>query len=210
MSNTLLIFGGSGFIGRNLCQNALKQGYHVYSISTHGKPSLNEDWVHHVNMTWIACDIVTHDAWQQELPKDNCYCINLIGILTQSSQQTYENSIVAPNQIISSWADTYQIPYLFLSAKFGPIGYIKAKKEAEKFLKTHHSRATIIYSGLVTQQGNYLKTFPGNLIKLGMHIPLASYWCRKIYPIDVDTLTNAILYTIDSLDDSKKIVDLTQ
>ena len=209
MPSSLLIFGGSGFIGKQLCQNALNQGYHVYSISTHGKPVINEQWIDHVNMTWIACDIVTHDDWQDKLPKNNCYCINLIGILTQSSQQTYENSITEPNKIISSWAEAYQIPYLFLSAKAGPVGYIKAKKEAEKFIKQHHSRATIVYSGLVTQHGHDFKNFQSHLIKLGTHIPLASHWCCKVYPIDVNDLTNVILYTIDSLDDSNKIVDLT-
>lgn len=210
MPNTLLIFGGSGFIGRNICQKALIQGYHVYSISTHGKPSLNEDWVHHANMTWIASDVVDHDTWQKQLPQNIYYCINLIGILIPSNKQTYQSSIIEPNKIISQWASSHCVPYLFLSAKLGPFGYIKAKKEAESYLIAQNNVNTIVYSGLVTQKKKRLKQMQALALKLGSSLPLLSYWCRQVYPIDLDKLSKTILNIISTPDKQSKYVDLTQ
>ncbi|MCI0130869.1 NAD-dependent epimerase/dehydratase family protein [Vagococcus sp. CY53-2] len=210
MPNTLLIFGGSGFIGQKICQKAIEQGYHVYSISTHGKPSINEKWVHHANMTWIASDVVKHDTWQNNIPNSIHYCINLIGILKQTTKQTYVNSIIKPNDIISNWATTKQIPYLFLSAKFGPLGYIKAKKEAESLIISQDNQNTIVYSGLVTDKNHLLKQTQGVLLKLGAKTPVLSHWCKQVYPIDVNHLACAILNVVKSPSKTSKYVDLTQ
>lgn len=209
MSNALLIFGGSGFIGRTLCKKALEQGYHVYSISTHGKPDINERWVTHVNMTWIACDVSQQEIWQKKVPNNLCYCINLIGILKPTSTKTYKNSIIQPNEWISTWSEKHGIPYLFLSAKLGPIGYIRAKKEAEHFILSHHSNATICYIGLVTTKQATYKSIEGSLIKLGAQLPLMACLFKKVYPIERETLAITLLRLIKSTDVSTKFVDLT-
>lgn len=210
MPNTLLIFGGSGFIGRNICQKAIEQGYHVYSISKHGKPSINEKWIEHANMTWIASDVVTHDTWQHDIPDSIHYCINLIGILKQTTKQTYINSIIKPNEIISNWAESKQVPYLFLSAKFGPLGYIKAKKLAESLITSQNNQNTIVYSGLVTDKHHLFKQTQGIILRIGAKTPVFSHWCKQIYPIDVNHLAYAILNIIKSSDKTSKYVDLTQ
>ena len=130
--------------------------------------------------------------------------------LIQTTKQTYVNSIIRPNDIISNWATTKQIPYLFLSAKFGPSGYIKAKKEAESLIISQDNQNTIVYSGLVTDKNHLLKQTQGVVLKLGAKISVLSHWCKQVYPIDVNHLACAILNVVKSPDKTSKYVDLTQ
>lgn len=210
MSKSLIIFGGSGFIGRHICQKALEKGYLVYSVSTHGKPDINEQWVNHANMTWIASKIDQKELWQSQLPTTAHYCMNLIGILTPTKNKTYENSIIKPNELISHWAETHHIPYLFLSARFGPLGYIRAKKQAECYLSTKQNPVTIVYSGLVVDQQLFVKRCQATVLKIGSNIPVLSHWCRKVYPIEVQKLATQLLNITFSTDKKSKLVDLTQ
>ena len=47
----LLVFGGNGFVGTRVCQQALETGLSVVSISRGGRPPLQADWVPRVD--WV-------------------------------------------------------------------------------------------------------------------------------------------------------------
>ena len=47
----LLVFGGSGFVGSRVCEEALKTGLPVVSVNRSGPPKLSADWVS--NVEWI-------------------------------------------------------------------------------------------------------------------------------------------------------------
>ena len=47
----LLVFGGNGFVGSRVCEEALKTGLDVVSISRSGRPKLSADWVS--SMEWV-------------------------------------------------------------------------------------------------------------------------------------------------------------
>ena len=47
----LLVFGGNGYVGTRVCQEALKTGLSVVSISRGGRPPVQADWVPQVE--WV-------------------------------------------------------------------------------------------------------------------------------------------------------------
>ena len=47
----LLVFGGSGFVGTRVCEEALKTGLAVVSVNRSGPPKLSADWVSSIE--WI-------------------------------------------------------------------------------------------------------------------------------------------------------------
>ena len=47
----LLVFGGSGFVGSRVCEEALKTGLPVVSVNRSGPPKLSPDWAS--NVEWI-------------------------------------------------------------------------------------------------------------------------------------------------------------
>lgn len=48
---TLLVFGGNGFVGTRICEEALKTGLAVVSISRSGAPKQNAAWTNEVE--WV-------------------------------------------------------------------------------------------------------------------------------------------------------------
>ncbi len=205
MRRTLIVFGGSGFIGKALCEEALKRNFSVISISKHGKPHVEKSWMAHPSMTWYAIDIFKDNSWKKLLSTETL-CINLIGILFENKQKglTYDKMIITANHLISSEAEKKNCPYLFLSAKGGPRGYITAKKKAEDDLFSKRNPTIIIRSGIVTSKTRPLTYAQGLLIKIGSHIPVINSVATAIYPTPLIVLIQTILNEMS--DPSHKLI----
>lgn len=191
----LVIFGGSGYIGQAVCQEALTQGFSVYSISKHGKPTKQADWMHHPSMTWLQADILQNSTWQTQIPKDAAY-LNLIGILFESKNKTYADLIVATNNIISQFAADCNQIYFFLSAQIGPKKYLAAKHLAEQELQKLKNPIIVLQSGLVVssiKKGSHLQ---GWMIRCASYLPFIGAWAKKGYPIERTLLAKNILKLI--------------
>lgn len=197
MAATLIIFGGSGFIGQALCKEALNRHMSVVSISKHGKPKSNDKWMSNPLITWCAIDVFKDDSWKYYLSSDTC-CINLIGILFENKKKglTYDKMIVEANRLISTEAEKKNCPYLFLSAKGGPCGYVKAKKAAEESLFDKNNPTIIIRSGLVTTKERPFAYIQGLLIKGATYVPLLKSIVKTVYPTSLNSLVHQILNEI--------------
>src|SRR5690348_10037599 len=55
-SRTCVVFGGSGFLGQNLCQRLLADGYCVRSVSRTGRPK-GEVQLWWSDVEWIKADL---------------------------------------------------------------------------------------------------------------------------------------------------------
>ncbi|MEG2254506.1 MAG: NAD-dependent epimerase/dehydratase family protein [Vagococcus sp.] len=194
MKETLIVFGGSGFVGKALCQEALKQNIKVISISKHGKPKSDAIWLTHPHMTWLKIDITRDDSWKKYLDY-SVVCVNLIGILFENKRKglTYDKMIVQTNHLISTEASRKNIPVIFLSAKGGPCGYVEAKKKAEQELLTKRHPTTIIRSGLIVSKKPPFRYAQGMVIKLGEKVPLIKKEAQKVYPTSLSTLVHQII-----------------
>ncbi|MGY3766237.1 NAD-dependent epimerase/dehydratase family protein [Vagococcus vulneris] len=194
MTQSIVVIGGSGFVGQGVCKEALRKNISVISISKHGKPQKEQPWMSHPLMIWVKADIFTDTSWKHYLA-DCLGCINLIGILFQNKHrgQTYHRMIFYTNHLISSVCEEFQIPYLFLSAKAGPVGYLKAKKLAEQDLLDKTNSVIIIRSGLVTTKRRPLTIFKGTAIQLAAHIPIVHHLAERAYPVSRKKLSEEII-----------------
>ncbi|QHS75003.1 ubiquinone biosynthesis protein COQ11 SPAR_L03110 [Saccharomyces paradoxus] len=82
----LIVFGGNGFLGKRICQEAVTAGYQVVSVSRSGKaPQSNElndkQWMREVQ--WAAADIFKPDSYH-ELLKDASNVVHSLGILLEN------------------------------------------------------------------------------------------------------------------------------
>ncbi|SCV00478.1 LAME_0G09978g1_1 [Lachancea meyersii CBS 8951] len=87
MVKNLLVFGGSGFLGRRICQTAVENGYEVTSLTRSGtapraKASWEKEWIGQVK--WRHCDVLNPKTYSQCLESaDNV--VHSIGILLEDS-----------------------------------------------------------------------------------------------------------------------------
>lgn len=194
MKQRIIVFGGSGFVGQALCQEALKQDFTVISISKHGKPQADALWMTDHRISWITMDIFKDDSWKKYLDSKTV-CVNLIGILFENKKKglTYEKMIIRSNHLIATEAEKKEAPYIFLSAKGGPTGYVSAKQAAEKELLSKKMKAIIIRSGLIVSKKHPLRYLQGMAIKLGNKLPVIDTEAAKVYPTELDHLVHQIL-----------------
>ena len=149
----LIVFGGNGFLGKRICQEAVTSGYKVVSVSRSGKaPHSNElndkQWMQEVQ--WTAADIFKPDSYHALL-NNATNVVHSLGILlenenykqTLSKSPTYDSKSrllsfgAGPNPLKkSSSYFTYEMmnkrSAIILADTFKQKILKKSKKEQEK------------------------------------------------------------------------------
>lgn len=82
MSRNILVFGGNGYLGQEICKQALLKGLTVHSASRGGNPpkikGLDGDWVNHVQ--WHRADLKEPSSYMKQLKKMD-HIVHSVGIL---------------------------------------------------------------------------------------------------------------------------------
>eukprot|EP00884_Botryococcus_braunii_P004272 jgi/Botrbrau1/13846/Bobra.0056s0083.1 len=132
----LVIFGGNGFVGSRVCEEALKTGLGVVSINRSGPPKVSSPWVKDVE--WVRADVFDVSAWQSQL-EGAIGVVSTLGafgsndfmykICGESNVKVFEEAAAAgvPRAVFVSVHD-YGLPEVVLS------GYFKGKRRAEEAL----------------------------------------------------------------------------
>lgn len=124
MSKSIAIFGGSGFIGKKICQTGIALGYNVTSFSRSGKPPVQDPksatWVDKVN--WEQGNIFDPSTYELKL-KGQTAVIHSIGLLFENLDykksmnsnfnflndiQNLSNFIKGPNPMKKDKFSTYE------------------------------------------------------------------------------------------------------
>lgn len=137
----LVVPGGNGFIGAEICRIAVQNGHDVAAFGRSGRPALSpaeEPWAHEVE--WRAADVFVPEAWRDLLEGADAV-IHLISTLYERPQQgiTYdrvnaESVAVAAQEAVEADVDAF----VFFSVKDNPPivpnAFLTAKRRAEQEL----------------------------------------------------------------------------
>lgn len=132
---TLLVIGGSGFIGREVCRLAVRDGHDVRSLSRSGRPATDAPWVDAVS--WTSADLFRPDAWRGRLDGVDAV-VHSVGIIEESPEDgvTFErlngdSAVITALESERAGVETF----VFLSSAVKPLGvrsaYLTAKRRAE-------------------------------------------------------------------------------
>ncbi|KAL3163381.1 hypothetical protein ABBQ32_009766 [Trebouxia sp. C0010 RCD-2024] len=61
----LIVFGGNGFVGTRVCEEALQTGLAVVSINRSGAPKATAAWTSDVE--WVSADALDPEQWREQL-----------------------------------------------------------------------------------------------------------------------------------------------
>lgn len=131
----LLVVGGSGFIGREVCRRAVRDGHEVRSVSRSGRPATDAPWADAVS--WTSADLFRPDAWRGRLDGVDAV-VHSVGVISETPTEgvTFErvngdSAIVTALEAERAGVETY----VFLSSSVKPPGvrnaYLTAKRRAE-------------------------------------------------------------------------------
>ncbi|CCK70977.1 ubiquinone biosynthesis protein COQ11 KNAG_0F03150 [Huiozyma naganishii CBS 8797] len=92
----LVVFGGNGFLGRRICQQALKSGFQVTALSRSGLAPRSqrrgdERWVQQVN--WRSADVFEPESYKQHL-QTATHVVHSLGILLE--KESYKSILANP------------------------------------------------------------------------------------------------------------------
>jgi len=133
--STLLVVGGSGFIGREICRLAVRDGHDVRSVSRGGRPAADSPWVDAVS--WTSADLFRPNAWRDRLDGVDAV-VHAVGTSDEAPDAgvTFErlngdSAILTALEAERAGVETY----VFLSAAVAPPrtrhAYLTAKRRAE-------------------------------------------------------------------------------
>ena len=94
----VLVLGGNGFVGRQVCREALKQGHTVYSMSRSGAP---QQAIAGVN--WLRGDATDPQSYPTTIKPD--IIVHSIGTLFESGSLTYKRSSYDTAMAMLQYAD---------------------------------------------------------------------------------------------------------
>lgn len=154
MMQHVLVTGGNGFVGRQICKELSRRQIPVVSISRSGMPLLADE-ADYSHVRWVQADVFSPDNWEELLI--NCRAvIHTVGIIDEHPELdvTYEKFILQSAQTVANAAKEAGIrTFVHLSAAAGapetPAAYMDNKRASEAFLQTLDFRLTILKPGLI-------------------------------------------------------------
>ena len=216
---SIVVLGGSGFVGRSICREAVRRGWRVTSLTRHGAPpNVAQDgllkgveW-----RTGSALDAAVYD----ELLAGKDYLVHSIGILFESNplynlyksqpveySASYRALIRDTAELAVAAAERLGIRcFGYVSAaRYGALGsallpeYMQRKAEAEELIRrTRRSMGAVIVRPGFMYGSDRWATIPISLGVSAMSLFTAGLLPRSLC---VETVARALLNQISALED---------
>ncbi|CAM9466405.1 unnamed protein product [Pylaiella littoralis] len=131
----VVVFGGNGFVGQNVCQAALLMGADVVSVNRSGAPA-GRDKVWKDNVRWVQGDIFKPELYAAELSDATgvVSCVGAFGSNEQMEKICGDATVAATEAAEKAGVENF----VFISAAGAQhehallAGYWKGKQKAEK------------------------------------------------------------------------------
>ena len=199
-----LIFGASGFIGRNLIRKLTQNNYKITAVTRnhHQKAYMLKT---QANPGYL--DIVETNIFDQnkikKLIKESDVCLNLIGILNETNKvNSFKNIHTKFPLLLSKLCKEYNVKQFIHVSALGieeakDSSYAISKFEGENHIKENFKRATILRPSIVF---GYDDSFSTNLMTLLNRLPIFPLYYNgntSFTPIHISDFVEIIYQVID-------------
>ncbi len=201
----ILIFGGSGQIGRYLIRKLTKNNYRV-TVVTRNLYQKGHIIKTQANAGYI--DIVEANIFDEQKIR-KCFentdiCINLVGILYEKKRgNTFKNIHSIFPSILAKLCSEYKLKHFIHLSSLGindaiDSNYAKSKLEGEKNIVTNFSKSTILRPSIVySVDDNFTTNFMTLLNRLPI-FPIYYSGKTKFLPIHCSDLVNIIYFVLNN------------
>jgi len=186
---SVLIVGGSGFVGRHVVNRLVEDGHKVV-VPTRRQSNANEIKLL-PTVSIVECD-VNRPPDLQRLVERSTAVINLVGILNESGSNTFARAHVElPRKLVAACAAARMRRFVHVSAlnadPAGPSGYLRSKGEGEAAVSASGLDWTIFQPSVIFgREDDFLNRF-AKLMRILPLLPLAGAAARfqPVYVGDV-------------------------
>ena len=203
IGKNILVFGGSGQIGRHLIRR-LTNNNHLVTVATRNLHTKGSILKTQGNPGYI--EIIETNIFEEEklynLIKDKDVCINLVGILYESKKNTFKNIHVNFPNIISRISEERKLDqFIHISAlgieKAKDSLYASSKLEGEMKIIKNFPKATILRPSIIYSIDDNFTTNLMSLLNLMPFFPIYYNGKTKFSPLHVFDMSEIILSIIE-------------
>ena len=203
IGKNILVFGGSGQIGRHLIRRLTKNN-HLVTVVTRNQHKKGAILKTQGNPGYI--EIIESNIFDEEKLDNIIYkkdiCINLVGILYENKKNTFENIHVNFPSLISKICQKHKLKqFIHLSAlgieKAKDSNYAKSKIEGEKKIINNFPDSTILRPSVIYSVDDNFTTNIMTLLNLLPFFPLYYNGETKFSPMHVSDMSEIISNIID-------------
>src|SRR5712672_1282338 len=196
MAGRITMFGGTGFIGRHLVALLLRSGATVRLAVHHpGRVQMTTEPVHAPQI--IQADVLDDIAVGDAIAGTDAV-VNLVGILTETTSQTYRAVHVEGARRVALAAQRHGVMRLIHISALGaspisPAISDRTKAEGEQAVREVFPQATIVRPSLVFGEDDHFFTRFAVMIRSSPVLPLIGGGMTKFQPVFVGDMTAVLL-----------------
>jgi len=201
LDTLVTVFGGSGFVGRNVVRALAKRDYRIRvavrrpELAGYLQPMGRVGQIHTVQAN------VRHRASVDAAVRDAHVVVNLVGILAQSGAQTFEAVQAAGAGTIAQAAAAADAQMVHVSAigadENSASGYARSKAEGEKAVLAAVPSATIMRPSVVFGPEDQFTNRFAALARVSPFLPLIGGGVTKMQPVYVGDVASAVADAVD-------------
>ena len=201
LDTLVTIFGGSGFLGRNVVRALCKRDYRIRvavrrpELVGHLQPSGKVGQVHAVQAN------LRYPASVEAAMRDSHVAINLVGTLAESGAQTFDAVQTKGAETIAKAAAAAGARVVHVSAigadENSPSGYGRSKASGEKAVLAAVPSATILRPSVVFGPEDQFTNRFAALARISPFLPLIGGGVNRVQPAYVGDVAAAVADAVD-------------
>jgi uncharacterized protein YbjT (DUF2867 family) len=194
MDGSITVFGGTGFIGRHLVPLLVRSGATV-RVAVRGRVQVTTKSDRAVE--YVQADLLDDEAVGVAIAGTGAV-VNLVGILTETANQTYRAIHVEGARRVALAAQRYGVMRLIHISALGasaisPAVSDRTKAEGEQAVRAVFPQATIVRPSLTFgKDDHFFGRFVG-MIRASRILPLIGGGITKFQPVFVDDVTAGLV-----------------
>jgi uncharacterized protein YbjT (DUF2867 family) len=195
------VFGGSGFLGRNVVRALAKRGYRIRvavrrpELAGHLQPLGRVGQIHSVQAN------LRYPASVEAVMRDSDVAVNLVGILTEGGAQSFDAVQAKGAETIAKAASAAGARMVHVSAigadENSPSAYGRSKAAGEKAVLAAVSSATIMRPSVVFGPEDQFTNRFAALARMSPFLPLIGGGATRLQPVYVGDVATAVANAVD-------------
>ena len=195
----LLVTGGNGFIGRQVCRLAIEAGHEVVSVARSGPPDPDKRGAWADEVSWVGADVFAPHEYREHLGNVDAV-VHSIGIIAEEPEAgvTFERVNGDAGILVALEAERVGVDrFVYVSSSTTPPtvreAYIKAKRRAEAAVVGLDMETVVLRPGPV--YGPDQPHFPPILNRLLAAVGRLEVLARQFgedRPLSVETVGRAV------------------